>query len=302
MEKNRLGYEKLPKLLASLAIPSIVAQLVNVLYNMVDRIYIGQMQDGTAAMAALSITLPVVTMITAFTKLFGVGGAPLCAIRMGQQDEDGAEKIMTNSYVMLILCSLVLTVSILLFKRPLLFLFGATKETIANADAYLSIYILGTISIQLTLGMNAYINTQGFAKKGMMTVLIGAAANIILDPLFIFVLDMGVSGAALATVISQGISAFWVLKFLFGRQSVLKIRKRYFRLDRKVCLSIMALGVSPFVMYSTDGLLQIAFNSQLIRYGGTVAVATMSNPHQPVAVYLPAVIGPVPGGAADLEL
>lgn len=283
MEKNRLGYEKLPKLLASLAIPSIVAQLVNVLYNMVDRIYIGQ-------------------MITAFTQLFGVGGAPLCAIRMGQQDEDGAEKIMTNSYVMLILCSLVLTVSILLFKRPLLFLFGAAKETIANADAYLSIYILGTISIQLTLGMNAYINTQGFAKKGMMTVLIGAAANIILDPLFIFVLDMGVSGAALATVISQGISAFWVLKFLFGRQSVLKIRKRYFRLDRKVCLSIMALGVSPFVMYSTDGLLQIAFNSQLIRYGGTVAVATMSNPHQPVAVYLPAVIGPVPGGAADLEL
>ena len=227
MEENKLGYEKISKLLLSLAIPSIVAQLVNVLYNMVDRIYIGQMSDGTMAMAALSITLPIVTAITAFTQLIGVGGAPLCAIKMGEQNKDGAEKIMTNSYVMLILCGFLLTVSILIFKRPLLFLFGATEETISYADAYLSIYIMGTILVQLTLGMNAYINTQGFAKKGMMTVLIGAVLNIILDPVFIFVLHMGVSGAALATIISQGVSALWVLKFLFGRQSVLKIRREY---------------------------------------------------------------------------
>ena len=276
MEENKLGYEKISKLLLSLAIPSIVAQLVNVLYNMVDRIYIGQMSDGTMAMAALSITLPIVTAITAFTQLIGVGGAPLCAIKMGEQNKDGAEKIMTISYVMLILCGFLLTVSILIFKRPLLFLFGATEETISYADAYLSIYIMGTILVQLTLGMNAYINTQGFAKKGMMTVLIGAVLNIILDPVFIFVLHMGVSGAALATIISQGVSALWVLKFLFGRQSVLKIRREYFKLDPKICLSIMSLGVSPFIMYLTDSLLQISFNNQLLVYGGTMAIATIS--------------------------
>ncbi len=276
MEENKLGYEKISKLLLSLAIPSIAAQLVNVLYNMVDRIYIGQMSDGTMAMAALSITLPIVTAITAFTQLIGVGGAPLCAIKMGDQNKDGAEKIMTNSYVMLILCGFLLTVSILIFKRPLLFLFGATQETISCADAYLTIYIMGTILVQLTLGMNAYINTQGFAKKGMMTVLIGAALNIILDPVFIFVLHMGVSGAALATILSQGVSAFWVLKFLFGRQSVLKIRREYFKPDPKICLSIMSLGVSPFIMYLTDSLLQISFNNQLLAYGGTMAIAAIS--------------------------
>lgn len=276
MQENKLGYEKISKLLLSLAIPSIVAQLVNVLYNMVDRIYIGQMKDGTIAMAALSITLPIVTAVTAFTQLIGVGGAPLCAIKMGEQDKEEAEKIMTNSYMMLILSGSLLTISILILKRPLLFLFGATEETIPYADPYLSIYILGTILIQLTLGMNAYINTQGFAQKGMMTVLIGAVLNIILDPIFIFALHMGVSGAALATVISQGVSAFWVLKFLFGGQSILKIRKKYFKLDLKVCLSVMSLGVSPFIMYLTDSLMQISFNNQLLAYGGTMAIATIS--------------------------
>ena len=189
--------------LIHISIPSIIAQLVNILYNIVDRIYIGQMANGTIAMAALSVTLPIVTFVSAFTQLVGVGGAPLCAIRLGEQRKDKAEEIMTNSFVLLIICGLVLTLLILFFNRPLLLLFGANEETLAPAISYISIYALGTIFVHITLGMNAYINTQGFAKIGMYTVVIGAIINIVLDPLFIFVFDMGVAGAALATIIAQ---------------------------------------------------------------------------------------------------
>ncbi len=182
LEKNKLGYEKISKLLLSLAIPSIIAQLVNVLYNMVDRIYIGQMSDGTLAMASLSVALPILTFVTAFTNLVGVGGAPLCAIRMGEKRQDKAEEIMTNSFVMLIGLGFILTIIILIFKEPLLLLFGANEETLPQAISYISIYALGTVFVQITLGMNAYINTQGFAKMGMCTVMIGAILNIILDP------------------------------------------------------------------------------------------------------------------------
>lgn len=276
MEKNKLGYEKISKLLLSLAIPSIIAQLVNVLYNMVDRIYIGQMTNGTTAMAALSVTLPVITFVTAFTQLVGVGGAPLCAIKMGEKKIDKAEQIMTNSFVLLIGVGIILTTIILIFHEPLLLLFGANEETLPLAVSYITIYALGTVFVQMTLGMNAYINTQGFAKMGMCTVVIGAVLNIILDPIFIFGFNMGVSGAALATIIAQGVSAIWVLIFLFGKKSTIKVRKQYFIPDMRIVGSIVSLGISPFVMSSTESLLQISFNNQLLVYGGTMAVATMA--------------------------
>lgn len=273
---SKLAHEKISKLLLSLAIPSIVAQLVNILYNMVDRIYIGQMNDGTAAMAALSVALPILTFITAFTQLVGIGGAPLCAIRLGEQRKDKAEEIMTNSFVLLIGLGVILTILILIFKEPLLLIFGANEETLSHAVSYISIYALGTVFVKITLGMNAYINTQGFASMGMCTVVIGAVLNIILDPIFIFVLDMGVAGAALATILAQGVSAVWVLIFLFGKKSIIKIRKKYLIPNIRICLSIMALGISPFVMSATESLLQISFNNQLVQYGGTMAVATMA--------------------------
>ena len=270
------GYEKISKLLLSLAIPSIIAQLVNMLYNMVDRIYIGQMNNGTTAMAALSVTLPIITFITAFTQLVGTGGAPLCAIRLGENKKDKAEEIMTNSFSLLLMMGITLTVIILVLKEPLLYLFGATEQTIQPAIEYITIYALGTVFVQLTLGMNSYINTQGFAKIGMRTVIIGAVLNIILDPIFIFILDMGVSGAALATIISQGVSALWVMKFLFSKKSFIKIRKQYLKPKLSISLSIMGLGISPFVMSATESFLQISFNNQLSLFGGTMAIATMS--------------------------
>ncbi|MEG0824026.1 MAG: MATE family efflux transporter [Erysipelotrichaceae bacterium] len=273
---NRLGTEKISKLLLSLALPSIVAQLVNVLYNIVDRIYIGQMSDGTVAMAGLSVALPILTLITAFSQLVGVGGAPLCAIKLGEKNKDKAEQIMTISFVLLISLGIILTTVILIFKDPLLMMFGATADTLPSASAYVGIYALGTIFVQITLGMNAYINTQGFAKTAMYTVLIGAIINIVLDPIFIFGFNMGVSGAALATIISQGVSALWVLKFLFGKESTIKIRKKYLVPDIRIVFSIIALGISPFVMGMTESLLQISFNNQLSLYGGTMAVATMA--------------------------
>ncbi len=243
---------------------------------MVDRIYIGQMTNGTLTMSALSITLPIVTFITAFNELLGVGGAPLCAIRMGEGKKDEAERILTTSFVLLIFTGICLMIGLLFFKKPLLFLFGATDQSYPYASTYMTIYVLGTLFVQISMGMNPFINTQGFAKKGMTTVLIGAILNILLDPLFIFIFDLGVAGAALATIISQGVSCVWVLKFLFGKESTIKIRKEYFLPKLKICLAIIALGSSPFVMSLTDSLVQISFNKQLLIYGGTTAIATMS--------------------------
>jgi len=275
-DKNKLRTEKIFKLLMSLAIPSIVAQLVNILYNMVDRIYIGHIENAGNAMASLSVALPIITLITAFTNLIGSGGAPLCAISLGKQDKQKAEEIMTNSFVMLICLGVVLTVGVLIFKEQILYLFGASDETIDDAVTYTTIYACGTLFVQISLGMNAYINTQGFARISMTTVLIGALLNIALDPLFIFVFDMGVAGAALATIISQAVSAIWVLKFLFGKKTTIKLRKKYLKIKPKTALSIIALGLSPFVMTSTESILQISFNNQLSYYGGTVAVASMA--------------------------
>ncbi len=272
---NDLAKKSLKPLLWSLAIPSIIAQLVNVIYNMVDRIYIGNMADGTVAMAGLSVALPVVTIIMAFTQLVGTGGAPLAAIALGRQNKEEAEEIMTNSFVSLIVSGVLLTVIMYVFQEPLLYLFGADEQTIVPAMQYVSIYLLGTVFVQIALGMNSYITTQGYAKMGMATVVLGAVLNIILDPIFIFVFDMGVSGAALATILSQGVSAVWVIIF-FMKKSDLKLRAKYSRVKFKVLLNIMALGISPFIMTITESFLQIAFNNQLSLYGGSMAVATMA--------------------------
>lgn len=268
-----LGKEKIKILLISLAIPAIISQIVNMLYNMVDRIFIGKTPEGDLAMAALGIALPVITIVAAFAQLLGAGGAPLSAIKMGERNQDGAEKIMATSFVSLITSGILLTLILLLFGKPILYLFGANQETIGYALSYISIYAFGTVFVQITLGMNAYINCQGFAKIGMVTVLIGAVLNIILDPIFIFGFQMGVSGAALATILSQAISGIWVLKFLFGNKSILKIRKKNLGLNPKILCSIMALGVSPFIMQTTESLVQISFNTQLDKFGGNVAVS-----------------------------
>lgn len=273
---QRLATESIPKLIISLAIPSIIAQIVTMLYNMVDRIYIGHTADGTVAMAALGITLPIVTLINAFTMLFGMGGAPLCAISLGQKNQQKAEKIMANSFVCLIISSVIITLAVLLFKEPILYLFGADSITIEPAKSYISLYVLGTIFIQITVGMNAYINTQGFTKIGMKTTMLGAVLNIILDPIFIYVLDMGIEGAAIATVIAQCASCVWVIRFLISQKSTVRLRKAYFKPDIKIILAICALGISTFIMSSTESLLQISFNNRLSVYGGTTAVGVMS--------------------------
>ncbi|MBE6732162.1 MAG: MATE family efflux transporter [Ruminococcaceae bacterium] len=273
-EKLRNG--SIPKLLFSLAIPSIIAQLVNILYNMVDRIFVGRTPDGNLAMSALSVALPIITFINAVTHLVGLGGAPLAAIKMGAGDKDSAEKIMTTSFVSLISTGIIMTVIIEIFAEPLLYTFGADSTNILLAVEYTRIYAIGTVFVQIAIGMNSYINTQGYAKFGMVTVLIGAVLNIFLDALFINILGMGVKGAALATVISQAVSALWALSFIFGRKSLLKIRKKYIIPEIRVLGSICALGVSPFIMSSTESLLQISFNNQLLAFGGTTAVGAMS--------------------------
>ena len=273
---EKLRNANIPKLLFSLAIPSIIAQIVNILYNMVDRMFVGRMENGTLAMSALSVALPIITFIMAITQLVGIGGAPLAAIKMGADDKDGAEKIMTTSFVSLIATGVIMTAVIIIFARPLLYSFGADSSNIDFAYEYIVIYALGTIFVQIAIGMNSYINTQGYAKFGMVTVLIGAVLNIILDYIFIFLLGLGVKGAALATIISQGVSAIWALSFIFGKKSILKIKKKYLIPDIKVLGSICALGVSPFIMSSTESLLQISFNNQLLLFGGTTAVGSMS--------------------------
>ncbi|MGL5353902.1 MAG: MATE family efflux transporter [Clostridium sp.] len=278
MEKNTidLGKDKVGKLLFKLALPAIIAQLVNVLYNIVDRIFIGRIENGDIAMAGVGIAFPIIIIITAFSSLIGIGGAPLTAIKMGEKDNDGAEKIMSNSFAMLIIIGIVLTIGFLIFKEPLLWAFGASETTIGFATQYLTIYLIGTIFVQIALGMNPFINTQGFAKIGMTTVMVGAVVNIVLDPILIFGFKMGVSGAALATIISQFVSAVWALKFLFGNKSILKIRKKYLKPEAKVVLPILALGVSPFVMQSTESLVLISLNSKLMMYGGDLAVGAMT--------------------------
>ena len=272
---KELGTKKVGSLLWSLAIPAIIAMLVSLLYNMVDRIYIGNMENGTIGMAGLAVAVPIITLIQAFTQLFGTGGAPLAAIKLGERKQEEAEKIMTASFSSLIVSGIVLTVVIEAFQEPILRMFGADDASLVPAMEYVTVYALGTVFVQIAQGMNPYINTQGFARMGMATILIGAVLNIVLDPVFIFAMGMGVRGAAVATILSQGISAVWVLFFLL-RKSPMKLRREYLLPKAATLGSIMMLGVSPFVMSSTEGLLQIAFNNQMSIYGGSMAVASMA--------------------------
>ncbi|WMJ80878.1 MATE family efflux transporter [Clostridium sp. MB40-C1] len=275
-ESTNLGSDNVKKLLFKLATPAIIGQIVNVLYNIVDRIFIGRMQNGALAMAGVGVAFPIIIIISAFSALVGMGGAPLAAIKMGENDNDGAEKIMSNSFSVMVILSIILTIVFLIFKDSILWKFGASNSTIGFAEDYLTIYLIGTLFVLIALGMNPFINTQGFAKTGMITVMIGALINIILDPIFIFVLNLGVKGAAIATIISQCISAIWVLFFLLGKKSTIKIRKKYIVPNKKVVLSIILLGISPFIMQSTESLVLIFLNSKLQTYGGDLAVGAMT--------------------------
>ena len=272
---EKLGTAPLGRLMLSLALQTVLAQLINVLYNIVDRIYIGHMQgDGNLALTGVGVTLPIITLIAAFSAFAGAGGAPLAAIELGKKDERKASLIMGNSAWLLVFFSIVLTIGFLIFKIPILHAFGASSKTIAYANDYITIYLLGTIFVQLALGLNAFISGQGAAKAAMLSVLIGAVINIVLDPIFIFALHLGVRGAALATVISQFVSAVWVVSFLKSKRSVLYLK--LVRPDKSLILKIAALGIAPFVMQSTESLVTITFNTGLQRYGGDLYVGSMS--------------------------
>lgn len=272
---EKLGTAPLGRLMLSLALPTVLAQLINVLYNIVDRIYIGHMQgDGNLALTGVGVTLPIITLIAAFSAFAGAGGAPLAAIELGKKDERKASLIMGNSAWLLVFFSIVLTIGFLIFKIPILHAFGASSKTITYANDYITIYLLGTIFVQLALGLNAFISGQGAAKAAMLSVLIGAVINIVLDPIFIFALHLGVRGAALATVISQFVSAVWVVSFLKSKRSVLYLK--LVRPDKSLILKIAALGIAPFVMQSTESLVTITFNTGLQRYGGDLYVGSMS--------------------------
>ena len=275
-----LGKGPVGKLLFSLALPTITSQIVNMLYNLVDRVYIGHMTPvdtvGKMALTGVGVCLPLIMIISAFAALLAMGGAPRASIQEGRGDIAGSEEIMGNCFTMLVCTSLVLTVLFQLFAKPLLLTFGASENTIGYAMDYIHIYTLGTIFVQTTLGMNAYITAQGFTTIGMKTVLIGAILNTILDPIFIFGLHMGVKGAACATVLAQAVSAVWVLHFLTSDKSKWHLRKRYLRPHAKVVLPCLALGLSPFIMQSTESLIAVCFNSSLYKYGGDIAVGAMT--------------------------
>lgn len=272
-----LGTAPVGKLLFKLAIPAITAQIINVLYNMVDRMFIGHIEGvGAKALTGVGVTMPVIMAVSAFAGLVSMGGAPRASIMLGRKEKERAEITLGNCFVMLIVIALILTGTVLIFGEKILLLFGASEHTIGYAMEYLNVYAVGTIFVQLSLGMNAFITTQGYASTSMLTVLIGAVLNLILDPVFIFALGMGVKGAALATVLSQAVSAVWVLKFLTSRKPVLKIQVRYMKVRAKVILPCMALGLAPFIMQFTESVIAVCFNTSLLKYGGDLAVGAMT--------------------------
>ncbi len=274
---EQLGKEKIGKLMLQMAIPSIVAQTVNILYSIIDRIYIGHIEGiGTNALTGVGLTLPIITLVSAFSAFVGAGGAPLAAIFMGKGDKKRAEQILGSGIFMLGVFTAALMVFFYLFKVPLLYMFGASDQTIGYADRYLSYYLIGTLMVQLSLGLNPFIISQGQARIGMLTILIGAAVNIILDPIFIFVLHMDVQGAAIATVISQTVSAVWIWIFLAGKRSSIRIRREYIRPDGKNTRIVFSLGISPFIMRSTESLISIVMNRGLQDYGGDLYVGSLT--------------------------
>lgn len=277
LKEDMMGTEKISVLMTKMAIPSVIAQVINILYNIVDRIYIGHIPSASAdALTGVGVAFPIVTFISAFSAFVGAGGAPLSAIWQGKGDKDKAEKILGNGVTMLIFFSVVLMGVFYAFMRPLMYLFGASDNTIGYGVTYISIYLIGTLFVELALGLNPYIISQGAAKTGMVSVVIGAVINIVLDPIFIFVFNMGVAGAALATIISQFVSAVWVVGFLSGKKAVLKIRLKNLKPDFQIIKNISALGVSPFVMRSTESLVSIALNSGMQTYGGDLYVGSIT--------------------------
>ena len=276
-QTNEMATGSIPKLFFKLAIPAVVAQLVNLLYNIVDRIYIGHIPEvGASALTGVGLCSAIMMFVTAFAMLAGAGGAPLASIALGKNDKDQAEKIMTNSLLLLLVFAAVLTVVIYIFAPTLLTWFGASEVTLPYAVDYTRIYILGTVFVLIVTGMNPFVTTQGFAKIAMLTTVIGAVINIVLDPLFIFVFDMGVKGAALATILSQAVGGIWILRFLTGNETILKLRKEHMKLDPKIFGPTLALGISPFIMVSTESLLSISFTTSLAKYGGDIAVGAMT--------------------------
>lgn len=272
-----LGTERIGKLLFRLALPAVTAQLVNMLYNLVDRIYIGHIPEtGSLALTGVGVCMPLIMLISAFAALVSMGAAPRASICMGEGNYADAERILGNSFTLLLAVAIVLTPIFTFFRNDLLLAFGATENTIQYASEYMGVYALGTIFVQLALGLNAFITAQGYAKISMFTVLIGAVCNIVLDPLFIFAFNMGVRGAALATILSQAISAAWVLSFLLGKRTTLRLKTVNMRLHAKLILPCIALGLSPFIMQATESVLNICFNTSLRTYGGDLAVGAMT--------------------------
>ena len=275
--KKDMGTGSVKKLMLQMAVPAVVGQFINLLYNVVDRIYIGHIPEvGGLALTGVGLFTPILMLVTAFAMLAGAGGAPRAAIAMGKGDTDTAEKILANCFSVLMILAVVLTAVFYVFSPTLLRLFGASDATIPYALTYGRIYIAGSIFVLIVMGMNTFITTQGFAKFSMLTTVIGAVINIILDPIFIFVLDMGVAGAALATVLSQAVSALWILRFLTGKTTILKLKVSNMKLQRHIILPCLALGISSFVMISTESLLSISFTSSLARFGGDLAVGAMT--------------------------
>lgn len=275
--KNFLGTEPIGKLLLKLSIPTVIAQLINMLYNIVDRIYIGHIPgEGSLALTGVGVCMPIIMIVSAFAALVSSGGAPRASIYMGKQDNDSAEQILGNCFSLQIVVSLLLTVILLIFGEDLLLAFGASENTIRYAVDYMQIYAFGTLFVQLTLGMNTFITAQGFTKFSMFSVLIGAICNITLDPVFIFGLHMGVKGAALATVLSQAISTIWVVLFLCGKKTQIRLRKTYLRLQAKVIVPCVTLGLAAFIMQASESIVSVCFNSSLLRYGGDIAVGAMT--------------------------
>lgn len=276
-DKEFLRTEPLGKLLLRLALPTVAAQLINMLYNIVDRIYIGHIPNiGATALTGVGVCMPLIMIVSAFAALVGYGGAPRASIFMGKRDKESAEKTLGNCFMLQILISVVLTVVLLIWNRDFLMAFGASENTIEYGVNYMDIYALGTIFVEITLGMNAFITAQGFAKTGMLSVLIGAVSNIILDPIFIFGFNMDVRGAALATIISQAFSCIWVVSFLCGKKTFLRIRRKNLRLVPKIIMPCLALGVATFIMQASESVISVCFNSSLQKYGGDIAVGAMT--------------------------
>ncbi|WP_270644390.1 MATE family efflux transporter [Merdimonas faecis] len=276
-DKEFLRTEPLGQLLLKLALPTVAAQLINMFYNIVDRIYIGHIPEiGATALTGVGVCMPLIMIVSAFAALVGYGGAPRASIFMGKHDKETAEKILGNCFTLQIMISVVLTAVLLIWNRDFLMAFGASENTIEYGVNYMNTYALGTIFVEVTLGMNAFITAQGFAKTGMLSVLIGAVANIILDPIFIFGLDMDVRGAALATIISQALSCIWVVSFLCGKETFLKIMKKNLGLTSRIILPCLALGVATFIMQASESVISVCFNSSLQKYGGDIAVGAMT--------------------------